>query len=82
MPDLQNFVMTNLGAANVNVPRVEISCTVHDSQSGTLIADFRGANVILFPAVWSTLTVAQRRKIADTIAPMLVLMRAGFDNGT
>lgn len=82
MPDLQNYSRTFLGAANVNVPRVQISAQVTDSTTGAVLADFTGANVILFPAVMSTLTQQQRQKVADTIATMLVLMRAGFDDGS
>jgi hypothetical protein len=82
MPDLQNFSRTFLGASNVNVPRVQIAATVTDSTTGAVLADFTGANVIIFPAVMSTLTQQQRQKIADMIAMTLVLMRAGFDDGS
>lgn len=82
MPDLQNFSRTFLGASNVNVPRVQISAQITDSTTGAVLADFTGANVIIFPAVLSTLSAAQRQKIADMIATTLVLMRGGFDDGT
>lgn len=78
MADLQNFTITPLGNANVNVPRATISCTVTDSMTGAVIADFTGANVINWPGVISTLTAAQRRELIDLIANYLVLVKAGL----
>ena len=78
MPDLQNFAITILGAANVNIPRAQISARLVDSQTGVLLSDFTGANALNWPGVLTTLTVAQRRYLIDQLANTILLMRAGL----
>lgn len=79
MPDLHNFSITPLGNANVNVPRAQIECQVVESVvNGAVLADFTGANAIIFPGVISTLTAADRQELAQMIANWLVLKKAGL----
>ncbi len=78
MPDLQNFAITPLGAANVNVPRATIEALVTDSQSGAVLADFTGANALNWPGVVSTLTGAQRLVLAEMVANWLIFVKAGL----
>ncbi len=79
MPDLSNFVITPLAAANVNVPRATISCVVKNSQTGAIIADFTGANEISFPGVITTLTGPERLELAKMVATWLVFKKAGLN---
>jgi len=79
MPDLTDFSITVLSNANVNLPRAQISAKVVDSANQSLVlADFTGANAIIFPAVLSTLSVADRRELAQMIASWLIMRRAGL----
>ena len=77
MPDLQQFTITSLSSANVNVPRARIEARVVDSQTGALIADLTGANAITFPGVLTQLTVDQRRELIELVATWLIQVRAG-----
>ena len=77
MPDLQGFTITAQSAANVNVPRATISCTVLDATTGAVLADLTGANAIQWPGVIATLTAADRRELAQLIATWLVRKVAG-----
>lgn len=79
MPDLQNFTVTAQAAANINVPRFTISCTVTDSQTGAVLADFTGANAITFPGVLTTLTAQQRRDLLDLIVTKIIFQKAGLE---
>lgn len=79
MPDLLNFLITPLGAASVSVPRAQIEAKVVDSSNqGTVIADFTGANALIFPAVIGTLSAADRLELAQLIAHWLVRKKAGL----
>lgn len=79
MPDFLNFKITALGAANVNVPRAQIEATIVDSQNqATVLADFTGANALIFPAVIGTLTAAQRLELAQLLAGWLLRTKAGL----
>jgi hypothetical protein len=68
VPDLKNFVITPLAAANINMPRATISCQVVHSVTGAVLADFTGANVLTFPADLQVLTAAQRLELVQMIA--------------
>lgn len=79
MPDFLNFLITPLGSANVNVPRAQIEARVVDSSDqSVVIADFTGANALIFPAVIGTLTAAQRLELAQFIAGWLIRTKAGL----
>jgi hypothetical protein len=78
MADLQAFKITPLASASVNVPRAQIEARVVDSQSGALIADLTGANALVFPAVLTTLSAADRLELAQLIAHWLVRRVAGL----
>ena len=78
MADLQNFSITPRSATNVNVPRAEIVATVVDSMTGAVLADFTGANSIMFPGVVSTLSADDRRELAEMIGTWLVMKKAGL----
>lgn len=76
MADFQQFTVTALGSANVNVPRAQITALV--VEGGVTLADFTGANAIIFPAVIGQLTAAERLELAQMIAHWLVRKRAGL----
>jgi hypothetical protein len=79
MPDFLNFLITPLGSASVNVPRAQIEAKVVDSANQqTVIADFTGANALIFPAVIATLTAPQRLELAQLIAGWLIRTKAGL----
>lgn len=78
MPDFQNYSVTRRSAVNVNVPRYEIQVRVTDSNTGATIADFTGANALMWPGVLSTLTAEQRDVLIDQIASMIINMKAGI----
>jgi imidazoleglycerol phosphate synthase glutamine amidotransferase subunit HisH len=78
MPDLQQFTITALASASVNVPRAQIEALVVDSQTQATIADFTGANALIFPGVITTLSAADRLELAQLIARWLLLKKAGF----
>jgi len=78
MADILQFQITALASASVNVPRAQIEGTVVDSANqSTVIADFTGANALIFPAVITTLTAAQRLELAQLIAGWLIRTKAG-----
>ncbi len=79
MPDLQNFSITPMAAANINVPRATIEAQITDSQTGVVLADFTGVNALTFPGVLTTLTAAQRRDLIDLIATRIIFMKAGLE---
>jgi hypothetical protein len=72
MPDIRNFTITPLASASITVPRAEVSCTVHDSNSGVELGDFTGANAVTFPNVLSTLTNDERLEFVEMIAGWLL----------
>jgi hypothetical protein len=76
--DLNNFSISLLGSAAVNVPRIQIEAQVLDSTTGAVLNDFMGANAIIFPAVMTLLSNADRRELADVLGQWLVRKRAGL----
>ena len=79
MPDIQNFSVTALSNANVNVPRWSIECRVVESRAGgAVLADFTGGNAITFPNVLGQLTAADRQEILEIIIHRLIMKRGGF----
>lgn len=80
MPDLQNFSITPLSNANVNVPRFRIEATITDSQTGAVFNDFTGPNAITFPADLASIlpTAAERREFIDQLAHYLIRKKAGL----
>ena len=79
MPDLQNFSITPMAAANINVPRATISAQVTDSSTGAGLADFTGVNALTFPGVLTTLTAGQRGELIDLLATKIIFMKAGLE---
>jgi len=80
MPDLQNFLITALTNATVNVPRFRIECQITDSQTGVVLQDLTGANAIVFPTDLGTLfpTAEEKRQFIDQLAHYLVRRKAGL----
>lgn len=81
MADLQNFSITPLANASVNVPRFRIECTITDSQTGEVLQDFTGANAIVFPTDLGSIfpTPAEKREFIDQLAHYLVRKKAGLN---
>jgi len=80
MPDLQNFSITALTNATVNVPRFRIECQITDSQTGAVLQDLTGANAIIFPTDLGTIlpTAQEKRDFVDHLAHYLVRKKAGL----
>ena len=85
MPDLQNFSvqptgkLTQVGPnALTTIRQYRISGEIRDSTNGHLIADFSGANAILFPDVMPTLTVTQVEAVLQLIFRYLVTQQTGI----
>ena len=79
MADLLDFSITPLASASVNVPRAQIEARIVDSSDQSIvIADFTGANAIMFPAVLTTLTGPERLILARLVATWLIRNKAGL----
>lgn len=78
MPDFNNFAVTRQDAANINVPTHKFEGKITDSTSGATLADFTGANAVLWPSVLSTLTATQQDQIATNLAQQILEMKAGL----
>lgn len=80
MPDLQEFSITLLTNATVNVPRFRIECVITDSQTGAVLQDLTGANAIVFPTDLGTIfpTAAEKREFIDQLAHYLIRKKAGL----
>jgi hypothetical protein len=80
MPDLQQFSITPLPKGSVNVPRVRIECRVVESVvNGATLADFTGANALIFPAVLDTLPPADVEELVRMVANWIVMKKAGVE---
>lgn len=73
--DIQNFSVTPRAAVSNTLPRFEIAAQVYDGAA--LVADFTGANTLMFPGVLASLSVEQRQTLIDSVAQTIVRMRAG-----
>jgi len=76
LPDLQEYGTTRGDAANINTPVYDIHGKIQEGS--TVLADFTGDNSIKFPAVFSTLTLAQQDEIVAMVANRLIYMKAGM----
>lgn len=78
MANLFNFSITPLANSNPGpIPRFSVAAEVR-ADDGTVLADFTGANALVFPAVLTQLTALQRRRLVHLIAHYLVQARAGM----
>ena len=75
MPDFQEFILTPLGAANVNVPRATIAVRVTDSTTGGTLLNLTGGQAIAWPAEWGQLTNVERRDLGEMIGNWLIRRR-------
>jgi hypothetical protein len=79
MPDIQNLTVTQLANATISMPRWSIAGQVVRSQAPhDMLADFTGANAIVFPTILSTLTAAQRLQLLDLILRFLIEAKTGL----
>ena len=82
MADFLDLNVTAGSNINVNVQRFTVEVRVVDSQNqNTVIADFTGANAIVWPNVLGTLTAAQRRALLKQLMMRIILVKAGLDDG-
>lgn len=64
MPDLINFSITRLANASLSVPRWQVSGQIVDSQTQqTILADFTGANQVIFPTILGQLSNARQDEL-------------------
>lgn len=73
MPDLVQFSITRLANASLSVPRWSVAGKIVDSKTQQqTLADFTGANAIIFPTVLGNLTTAQQDDwVAQVIGDLL-----------
>ena len=72
MADLQQFSITRLANATLNVPRWSVAGLITDSKSGAVLADFTGGNAVIFPTILGTLSAAQQDAfVAEVINDLL-----------
>jgi hypothetical protein len=76
--DIRSEVITDIGSASISVPRLQWSCTLNDSQTGALLHDFTGANVVNFPNVLNQLNAAQRLELLHLIKSYLIRVLLGL----
>jgi hypothetical protein len=80
MPDLQQFSVTPMSKGNMNLPRLRIECRVVEPViNGATLADFTGANAIIFPAVLDTLPPADVEELVRMVAHWIIMKKAGFE---
>lgn len=73
--DIQNFTVTPIAAANVNVPRWKVTFIAVDSDTQDVILDMSAG--INFPDVLQSLTANQRAKFIEEAIMMLIRARLG-----
>ena len=79
MADLQEFSVTRNGNVNVgSTSRYDISARITDSDTGAIIQDYTGANILIWPTVLATLTEAQREVFIRDSAILIVHLKAGL----
>jgi len=79
MAQLQQYVVTQTGKKNVpNCPTFTIAGVVLDD-AGVQVANFTGANALVFPNMLTGLTQPQVDRLTDLIANWLILTAAGLN---
>jgi hypothetical protein len=79
MAQLQQYVVTQTGKKNVpNCPTFTIAGLVYND-AGVQVADFTGANALVFPNMLTGMTQPQVDKLTDLIANWLILTAAGLN---
>jgi hypothetical protein len=64
MPDLVQFSITRLANATLSVPRWQVAGQLVDSKTQqTVLADFTGANAVIFPTILGQLTQARQDEL-------------------
>lgn len=80
MADLKNFSITRIAAAQMTVPRWQISGQItNDREQQNVIRDFTGANAVIFPTVLGQLTNAQQDELVEGLVMRLLFQRFGGD---
>lgn len=77
MPDLKNLTITAGGTVTPTLQQFTVSVQVTNSQTGAVLADFTGANVLVWPNVLATLTVTQRRELIERVMWDVIRRRSG-----
>jgi len=75
--NIDQFSITPLASASVNVPRAQVEGRLLDDATGAVIADFTGANAVIFPNVLSNLTAAERLEVLNLVINYIILKRFG-----
>ena len=77
MANIMNLSVTPRAAAQVNVPRFEIEFQVVDND-GTVLQDFTGQNSLMFPAILTSLSAVERRRVVQAMLHMIIQMQANL----
>ena len=79
MAQLQQYSVTRMANAQLTVPRWNIEgILLNDAQ--VQVADFTGANSIVFPTVLGNLTAAQQDRWVEHVVTELILKRFGLSD--
>ena len=79
MAQLQQYSVTRLSNAQLTVPRWNVEGILLDD-AGVQVADFTGANSVVFPTVLGNLTAAQQDRWVEQIVTELILKRFGLQD--
>ena len=77
MPDFQNFSITRGNNVSLSVPVWTIEGKITNSQNGSVIQDFTGANAVKFPQILGQLTIDQQNQFVEEIIQILIHRKFG-----
>lgn len=74
-----NYSLTKMSAVSVVVPRYSIACTVVDAtDQSKVLADYTGANALLFPNALAGMSQSDRDEFIDLVASWIIHKHAGL----
>jgi hypothetical protein len=79
MAQLQSYSVTRLSNAQLTVPRWNVEGILLDD-AGVQVADFTGANSVVFPTVLGNLTAAKQDRWVGQVVTELILKRFGLQD--
>lgn len=79
MADLLDYSVTRIANATISVPRWRVEGRIVDSQTQQqVIADFTGANSVIFPTVLGNLSSAGQDRWVQQVVQDLIFKRFGI----
>lgn len=74
-----SYAVTAIAPAVVGVPRFRIEGRMLDDDGVTVLADFTGANAVIFPDCTTRLSLPQAMALFSDFGPRLLHMLAGLE---